>query len=313
MAHFNYFVGIDVGKYECLVAFSHSSKILSIPNTAIGLQELIDGLEEIKSNTLIAMEATGGYEVAFWKVLHKAGFHVRQVPPAQVRSFARSKAQIAKTDRIDAKIICRFIQENPNSGRSLPSDNVLRLNRLMAKRYQLIKVRAALKCQSRQQQEEDLEELDKAHIQFLNNQISNLNAMITTLIHENHDLEEKDRILQSIPGVGPVLSASFLAFLPELGTASDKQIACLCGIAPIARDSGKYKGKRFMSGGRKQVRDVLYQAALVASWHNPKIKTFFARLKSAGKPHKVCVIAAARKLATIANAMVLQKSEWQTD
>jgi len=296
----------------------------------------------------IGLEATGGYEFALWHHLHHAGHSVRQLPPAQVNAFARSLGGRAKTDAIDASMIARFVQFKafrhiarsrqyietpttlrcfarfkfksclnlnskrfrPTAGRILPQENIRKLNGLTSKRCQIINVRKALLCQMKQTKDADILALGQDHMALLNRQIKIVEKRIATLLETHADLQEKATLLRSIPGIGPVACSTILAQMPELGRLGDKTLAALAGVAPINHDSGKSSGKRFIKGGRKPLRDVLYQAAMAASRFNPQLKAFADRLKANGKPHKLIIIAVARKLLILANAILKRKTQW---
>lgn len=306
------FVGIDVGKFEFCVFCSQGAVSFSLPNSTEGHQKLIERLGR-PDGLLIALEPTGGCEWVLWEALDRAGFEVRQVSAAHVRSFARSLGNLAKTDPLDARTIARFIAFRPMAGRRLPAKILRNINVLTTKRRQLVDMRKRLKCQIKQRLSLLVEEMDEAHMALLDHQIDQLDTQIEHLLRADDILQERARLLRSIPGVGPVLTAALIGQMPELGTLNEKQVARLVGLAPINRDSGKYAGKRHIKGGRTWLRHLLYQAALVASHHNPPLRAFARRLKEKGKPHKLVLIAVARKLIIIANALLAKKAQWKLD
>lgn len=306
------FVGLDVGKFEIYVFISKTGSSFSVPNTASGYAKLRSQLGE-PMGQIIALEPTGGYEWVVWQVLDTAGFDVRQVSAAHVRAFARATGALAKTDPIDARLIAQYIAFRLDSGRRLPAENVRHLNALSAKRRQLVELRKRLKCQIQQHHDPELVSLDNELLDVLSRQIKKLEDAVQTQINTDPQLQRHAKILRSIPGVGPVLCAVRIGEMPELGTINDKQIAALAGVAPINNDSGRTEGKRSIKGGRYNVRCLLYQAALVASTHNQYLKVFAKRLKQKGKPHKVILIAVARKLLVIANALVAKNQLWRTN
>lgn len=313
MTHHKTIVGIDVGKFNMSVHVLGQDKAFEVANTAAGIAALIARLEgpgAIPGNIVVALEATGGHEHKLWQRLHDAGYKVRQVNPARVRAFARSQGLLAKTDSLDAAVLARFIAVTPTAGRTLPPENIRKLSTLAAKRRQLVAMRKRLLCQMKGPGRELVSHLDEEHKAFLDRHIAALDQAIEEMKESDAGLDNKARLLRSIPGIGPVLSTTLLAEMPELGLCDDKQIAALAGVAPVNRDSGTKRGKRHIAGGRANVRAVLYQAALVASKHNPTLSVFAAKLKNKGKPHKVVLIAVARKLLVTANAVVARNTQW---
>ena len=304
------FVGIDVGKFEFCVFCTHDKATFKLPNTPVGHRELIERLGS-PENLTIALEPTGGCEWALWEALENAKLDVRQVSAAHVRNFARSLGNLAKTDPIDARMIARFIAFRPDAGRRLPAKILRELNALTTRRRQLVDMRKSLICQTKQRASHDLDVLDDELMALLQSQISFLEDKIKALLQSNEEMNQRAQVLRSIPGVGPVLTAALIGQMPELGHLDEKKIAALAGLAPINQDSGKYRGKRRIKGGRTWLRHLLYQAALVASRHNPALISFARRLKEKGKPHKLVLIAVARKLLIIANALVAKNQPWK--
>ena len=311
MAHKTVFVGIDVSKADFCVFHSKTKQEFTLPNTPEGHCALIARLGN-PHGLCIALEPTGGCEWGLWEALESAGYDVRQISAAHVRAFARSLGNLAKTDPLDACMIARFIAFRPDAGRRLPVAILRNLNVLTGKRRQLVAMRKRLSCQVKQRHSQLTGEMDDDLMALLEAQIRQLGADIETLLQSDETLNGRAKILRSIPGIGPVVSAALIGQMPELGHLGEKQAAALVGLAPINRDSGKYAGHRQIKGGRTWLRELLYQAALVASNHNPTLREFAKRLKDKGKPHKLVLIAVARKLIIIANAMLARNTPWTT-
>lgn len=305
-------IGIDVSRDWLDIHCLPNGDRLRIANTAQGHEQLAGIAHDRRA--LVCFEATGGQEWQLWAVLDAAGIAARQLPPAQIKAFATSRGTRAKTDRIDAELIARFMAFRPDAGRTLPAQKLRLLRALTGKRGQLVETRKRLLAQIKARQKqglcEPLEEMDDALRLLLDTQIAELESKIERLIVADETLAETARILRSIPGIGPVASTMLIAEMPELGQISGEQAAALTGLAPIAHDSGALRGKRAIGGGRRLLRHVMFQAALVASHHNPVLKPFADRLRAAGKPHKVVVTAVARKLVTIANALCKSRQNW---
>jgi len=238
----------------------------------------------------------------------------RQLPPAQIKAFAASRGTRAKTDRIDAELIARFMAFRPDAGRNLPHEKIRVLRGLTSKRGQLVETRkrllAQIKAHGKLGSADMFEAMDGEFKDLLNRQIAKLEARIEQVIATDEGLAKTADNLRSVPGIGPVASTMLIAEMPELGQITGGQAAALTGLAPIAHDSGAMRGKRAIAGGRRLLRHVMFQAALVASHHNPVLKTFADRLRNAGKPHKVVITAVARKLVTIVNALVKSGQNW---
>jgi len=311
MTHNIAFVGIDVGKFEFCVYREDLGQPFSLPNTSTGHAKLVRQLGSPEGQ-IIALEPTGGCEWALWEVLQEAGFDVRQVSAAHVRNFARSLGNLAKTDPLDARMIARFIAFRSDAGRRLPLKILRDLNVLTTKRRQLVACKKKLSCQIKQRGSQAVNDLDEAHLGLLIDQVAWLETRIEQLLQSDEGLKRRSQILRSVPGIGPVLTSALIGQMPELGALGDKQVAALTGLAPINHDSGKYAGKRRIKGGRTWLRHLLYQAALVASNHNPTLTAFAKRLKLKGKPHKLVLIAVARKLIIIANALLAKNVLWVT-
>ncbi|OJH42979.1 transposase [Paracoccus sp. SM22M-07] len=263
---------------------------------------------------MVCFESTGGQEWQLWALLETEGVAARQVPPAQVKAFAQSRGTRAKTDRIDAELIARFFVFRPEAGRSLPAEKLRLLRALTSKRSQMVEIRKRLLAQIRAHQKLGtaamFEDVDSELTQRIDSLIRELEDRIARAIASDDRLLETVGVLRSIPGIGPVASAMLIAEMPEIGTITGEEAAALTGLAPVAHDSGTLRGKRAIAGGRRALRHVMFQAALVAAHHNPSLRFFADRLRNAGKPHKVIITAVARKLVTIANALCKSRQKW---
>lgn len=299
-------LGIDVSRDYLDGYFLPDGKRFRLPNTEEGHGQLIE-LLAVHPDVVVCFEATGGQEWRLWAALDAVGIETRQLPPAQIKAFAASRGTRAKTDRIDAELIARFLAFRPDAGRRLPHETLRILRALCAKRGQLVEMRKRLLAQTKARMKngsgDPFEPMDGELKALLGIQIADLETRIEAAIAADPEMADTARILRSIIGVGPVTSWTLIAEMPELGQISGEQAAALTGLAPIAHDSGAMRGKRSIGGGRRALRHVLFQAALVASHHNPRLTAFADRLRERGKPHKVIIIAVARKLVTIANAL----------
>ena len=307
-------IGIDVSCNWLDLHCLSDDRRLRLSNTDEGHSELakIAGDRE----ALVCFEAKGGCEWRLWASLEAAGVEARQLPPAQVKAFGKSRGTLAKTDRIDAELIARFMAFRPEAGRRLPSGKPRVLRTLTTKRKQLVEMRKSAQQQTKANLRSgaagQVEDLSNELLELLERQIAEVEERIKRLLANDSVLAETAAILQSVPGIGPVACAMLIAEMPELGQISGEQAAALAGLAPIARDSGQMRGKRMIGGGRRALRHVLYQAALVASNHNKDLKVFADQLRKEGKPHKVVVTAVARKLVVIANALCKSRQPWAT-
>ena len=306
-------IGIDVSRDWLDIHCLPTDQRLRLPNTDAGHEQLIQ--IACQSHARVCFEATGGQEWRLWAALDAAGIAARQLPPAQIKAFAASRGTRAKTDRIDAELIARFMAFRPDAGSCLPGQNLRHLRALTSKRRQLVETRkrllAQIKAHGKLGTAQMFATMDSDLKALLDQQITQIESQIEQIIAADASLAETARILRSVPGIGPVASTMLIAELPELGQITGEQAAALTGLAPIAHDSGALRGKRAIGGGRRQLRHVLFQAALVAAHHNPVLKTFADRLRKAGKPHKLIVTAVARKLVTIANALCRSGQSWK--
>ncbi len=305
------FIGIDVAKAQLEFASRPSGKPGTVPNDDAGIRELVRHCQGL-APTLIVLEATGGYEAAIVAALAAAQLPVVVANPRQVRDFAKATGQLAKTDALDAQILALFAERVQPIPRPLPDAAVQALDALLTRRRQLLDMLTAERNRLLVAAPTIRRDLHQ-HIRFLERRVREAEDELHTAVKASPAWRVKDDLLQSVPGVGRVVSLTLLAELPELGRLSAKEIAALVGVAPLARDSGTLRGKRLIYGGRAPVRAVLYMAALVASRCNPVIRAFYQRLRAAGKPAKVALTACMRKLLIILNAMVRSGTPWRTE
>ena len=303
------FIGIDVAKAQLEYASRPSNQAGTVPNDESGIRELVARCQAL-TPTLVVCEATGGYEAALVAALATAGLPVVIANPRQVRDFAKAIGQLAKTDAIDAQVLALFAERVRPEPRPLPDAAAQALDALLTRRRQLVEMLVAERNRllvAASPVRRDLQQ----HIRFLERRLREADDDLHTAVKTSPIWRVQDDLLQSVPGVGRVVSLTLLAELPELGRLSHKQIAALVGVAPLARDSGTLRGRRLVYGGRAPVRAVLYMAALVASRRNPVIRAFYERLRAAGKPAKVALTACMRKLLTILNAMARTGTSWR--
>jgi len=303
------YVGIDVAKDRLDVAQRPGTEAWWVTNDDRGIADLVARLKALRP-TLVVLEATGGVELPLVGALAAVGLPVVVVNPRQTREFARATGRLAKTDAIDAQVLARFAEAVRPALRPLPDAASQQLSGLVARRRQVIEMLTAEKNRLRTAAPAVRDHI-KEHILWLERSLSDLDSELGQAIHSSDIWRAQDNLLQSAPGVGPVLSTTLLAELPELGSLNRKEIAALVGVAPLNRDSGTLRGRRTVWGGRSQVRAALYMAALVASRFNPVIRAFYQRLEAAGKPKKVALTACMRKLLTILNAMMRHQAPWQ--
>jgi transposase len=303
-------VGIDVSKDKLDVCLRPAGDVFVFSRNAAGLSELVERLKDL-SVALIAVEATGGFETVVAASLASAGLPVAVVNPAQVRAFARALGQRAKTDPIDAFVIARFAEATRPEVRPLDDEATQLLSALIARRRQIIDMIVAETHRERTVTDKTLKK-SIVHLKLaLERALNDIDANIDDQMRASPLWKAKEDLLSSVPGIGPVTARTLIADLPELGRLSPKQIAALAGLAPYTQQSGKWRGKAFTGGGRTTVRSVLFLAAMAAARYNPVLKVFRERLRAAGKPPKVAIIAVARKLLTILNAMIRENNTWQ--
>jgi transposase len=275
-----------------------------------GIADLVARLTALRPE-LVVLEATGGYEVAVAAALAHAAVPVAVVNPRQIRDFARATGQLAKTDALDAQVMARFAETVQPVARALPNEQAQRLGELVARRRQLVDMLAAELNRRRQARDRRLEQRIAAHVTWLSRAIAELDDEIQRLIRASPIWREAENLLTSVPGIGDVTAHALIADLPELGRLDRRKIAALVGIAPLNRDSGAWRGRRTIGGGRAMVRRALYMATVVAIRYNPAIAAFYRRLTAAGRPKKVALIAAMRKLVTVLNAILRDQRPWQ--
>ncbi len=302
------FVGIDVAQETLEIAVRPTGESWQVANDEVAFGALVDRLREL-APTLIVLEATGGIQLPVVGALAAAGLPVVAMNPRQVRDFAKATGKLAKTDRIDAQVLAHFADAVRPEVRPLPDAATRELAILVARRRQLLEMRVAEQNRSRGVPPRIRAQI-REHITWLNRCLAELDRELGQLVRSSPVWRERVDLLRSTPGVGPVLSATMLADLPELGTLSHKQIAALVGLAPLNQDSGKKRGKRVVWGGRASVRGALYMATLVATRRNPVIRAFYQRLLATHKPKKLALTACMHKLLTILNAMVRRQTRW---
>lgn len=305
-------VGIDVSKGTLDVQIRPTDAQWSVANDDASIRALVAQLQAA-APARIVIEATGGYELAVVSALAAAGLPVIVVNPRVVRDFARATGQLAKTDQLDAGILARFAEQVRPEIRPLPDAEQQELEALLTRRRQLIEMLTAEKNRLQQVfvvRGSRVKKSLTAHIAYLTRELGRAETDLGALVRQSPIWRERDDLLQSAPGVGPVLSFTILAALPELGRLDRKAIAALVGVAPLNRDSGMFRGKRMIHGGRAPVRTALYMGTLVATRYNPVIRAFYQRLLAAGKPKKVALTACMRKLLIILNAMVRHQAPW---
>jgi transposase len=304
------YVGIDVSKDRLDVAVRPSGESFAVGRHGAGIDELIERLR-LFSPQRVAVEATGGFETVVAAGLAGAGLPVVVVNPAQVRAFANALGKRAKTDPIDAMVIAHFAEATQPQLRELPDDMTRLLADLVARRRQIVEMIAAESQRARRVSNLRLKKSIARLRKALEKELSELDGEIGDHVRGSPAWAEKEDLLASVPGIGPTIARSLIAELPELGTLDRRQIAALAGLAPWTRQSGQWRGKSFIGGGRASVRGVLFMGAMVAACFNPTLKAFRDRLVAAGKPKLVAIIAVARKLLTILNAILREKTPWQ--
>jgi transposase len=304
------YVGIDVSKDRLDVYVLPQDESFAVERNGRGLAQLVERLKPLLPS-LIVVEATGGFETTTAAALAGAGLPVAVINPAQIRHYAQALGKRAKTDPIDAYVNARFAQDVKPEPRPLPDELIQFLADLVARRRQIVEM---LQAERQREQRVTLKRLKKSLarlIAALEKELAELDKGIDDAVRGAPIWREKEDLLKSVPGIGPHIAHTLIAELPELGLLSRKEITALVGLAPYTRQSGRWKGKSMIGGGRKTVRTALFMAAMVASRFNPVLKTFRDRLVAAGKPKLLALVAVARKLLTILNAMLRDKKPWQ--
>ncbi len=303
-------VGLDVAKEHLAVHVLPSEEAFTVGADESGLATLATRLTPL-TPTRIVLEATGGYEVPVAAALAAAGLPVVVVNPRQIRDFAKATGTLAKTDALDARIIAQFAAAIRPPVRPLPDADAQRLSALVTRRRQLLEMLGAESHRRRQARDPRLQRRIADHVTWLERALREVDAELRDTIQASPVWRAREQLLSSVPGIGPVTAQTVLAELPELGQVGHRQIAALVGVAPFAWESGTLRGKRAIRGGRPTVRRVLYMATLVAVRRNPILAAFYQRLRAGGRPAKVALVAAMRKLLTILNAMLRDRREWQ--
>ncbi len=304
-------VGIDVSKGSLDVHVLPGGESFAVPRDATGLDELADRLAAL-SPRAVAVEATGGREAVVVATLGTAGLPVVVVNPAQVRAFARALGRRAKTAPIDAAVIARFAAATAPAVRPLPDAATRLLGGLVARRRQVVAMIVAERQRARHLSEPGLQRSVARILAALDAELRTLDKDLDDAVRNSPAWREKEDLLASVPGVGPTIARTLLAELPELGALDRRQVAALAGLAPWTRQSGQWRGRSFIGGGRPSVRAALFLGAMVAARHNPALRDFRQRLLEAGKPKLVALVAVARKLLTILNAILRDRQPWQT-
>ena len=304
------FVGIDVAKEQLDVHVRPSGEAFTVANDDAGIRDLVTRWKAAPP-TLLVLEATGGYEMPVVGALASAGYAVVAVNPRQIRDFARAAGRLAKTDALDAAVIARFAEVMQPPVRPLDDAHTQALAELVARRRQLLDMLGAERNRQSQVRGRRVQRDLAAHVRWLTRALADVDQDLNDTLRSSPLWREREELLTSVPGVGDVTAHTLIAEVPELGLLTRRQIAALIGLAPINHDSGTLRGRRMIGGGRASVRHVMFMAALVASRYNPVIAAFYGRLVAAGRPKKVALIAAARKLLTILNAMLRDRRVWQ--
>ena len=302
------YIGVDVSKDLLDVKVLPSEQAQQFSNDDPGIKKLITFVKKIDPQ-LIVFESTGGMEMLAVSSLIENHVPVVVINPRQIRDFAKASGRLAKTDSIDADTIARFARDIRPEVRPIKDEHAQLLSALNARRRQIVDMLVAEKNRLSSAPKPNITNIQK-HIQYLERALEDINKDINKTIKKSPTWRENDRILQSFKGVGPIVSATLLCDLPELGTLNRKKIATLVGVAPLNCDSGRYRGKRRIKGGRANVRRKLYMAAVASIRHNPAIKNFYNKLIDAGKPPKLVLTACMRKILTILNAMMKNRTYW---
>jgi transposase len=303
------FVGIDVSSERLDVAVDGSGEAFVVRRDAGGLEALIERMQALQPQVIV-LEATGGFETVAAAALCAAGLPVAVVNPAQVRHFAQALGQRAKTDPIDAAVIARFAGATGVEPRALADEASRHLADLVTRRRQIIDMIVA----ERQRERRAPPRLKKSIarlLKALQKELSSLEADIDDVVRGSPAWRAKEELLRSVPGIGATIARTLIAEMPELGRLGRREVAALAGLAPFTRQSGRWRGKSFIGGGRASVRTALFMGAMVAKQHNPVLKAFFERKVAAGKPKIVAIVAVARRLLTILNAMIRDQRPWQ--
>jgi transposase len=302
-------VGIDVSKRRLDVCVLPEGEHFVVANDEAGIASLLQRLREADPE-LVVLEASGRYERPAAAAIAAAGITASVVNPRQARDFAKATGRLAKTDKIDAEILARFAAAVGPRPSVLPDEEAQILQAILARRRQLLEMLTA-ENNRLQMAPETVARRIRAHVKWLRKELDSTDKDLDEAVEASTTWQENEALLRSVPGVGPVLARTLLAELPELGKLDHRRLSALVGVAPFNRDSGTFRGKREVWGGRAPVRATLYMGALVATRHNPVLKEFYGRLLAAGKPKKVALVACMRKLLSILNAVLRDRSCWR--
>ena len=305
-----FYVGIDVSKDRLDIHVRPGDEAFAVSRDGKGLEQLVERLREL-SPVLVAVEATGGFEVIVAAAIAGAGLPLAVVNPAQIRHFAQAVGKRAKTDPVDAGVIAHFAEAVRPVPRALPDEAARLLAELVCRRRQIIDMIVAERQREKRATNVRVRKSLARHIAVLEKELMEIDGDIDTLVRGSPVWRAKEDLLASVPGIGKTIARILLAELPELGTLGRREIASLAGLAPYTRQSGKWRGKSMIAGGRTAVRSATFLGALVAARHNAILKAFYQRLLQAGKPKMVALIAVARKLLTILNAILRDNRPWQ--
>lgn len=303
------FVGLDVSKQRLDVAVRPTNRHFVTPNTDHDITQLVKRLVALKPQ-LIVLEASGGYEFIVTAALAEAQLPVALVNPQAVRKFAGATGKLAKTDKIDAQVLAHFAEALRPEPRPLPNQAHQALKATLQRRQQVVKMIGQEKNRREKTYIAAVRQDIEAHLAWLDQRLKALDRDLDDQIRQSPLWKDRDRLYQGIPGIGPVVSRAVITQLPEAGALPGKKAVALAGLAPYNRDSGRFRGKRMIRGGRSYLRRMLYMAAVVASRYNPVIRTFYQRLVAAGKPKKLALTACMRKLVLIINAMAKNNQPW---
>jgi transposase len=303
------YVGIDVSKKHLDLAMG-GSRVLRVPNTPAGMNRLVQRLARL-SRPHVVCEATGSYTRLMARELGCHGIAMSRINPRRVRDLARADGRLVKTDAIDAAVILRFAHLMQPQPDPVCDPSAIEMADLVRRRRQVVDMLAMEKQRREHPEAERVQASIDAHIGFLASQVAAMDAAITRHIAADAALSRRAELLTTIPGIGQTTAAVLIAEMPELGTIGNKQAAALAGVAPFNRDSGEMRGQAHIAGGRLSVRCALYMASLSAIRANPPIKAFYKRLRDQGKPGKLAIVAAMRKLITTANAVLANDTPWQ--
>jgi transposase len=304
------YVGIDVSKDRLDVHMLPGGQAFAVTRDGKGLKELVEKLSSVRPR-LVAVEATGGFETVVAAAIAGAHLPLVVVNPAQVRHFAQAVGKRAKTDPIDAAVIARFAEAVKPEPRELPDEAARLLSELVGRRIQVLEMLVAERQRERRASAARVVKSLKRHIAALEKELPEIDRDIDTMVRGSPAWREKEDLLVTFPGVGKGTAHSILADLPELGRLTRREIASLVGVAPFTRQSGRWRGKSMIAGGRPTIRSAIYMAALSASRHNPVMRLFYQGLLARGKPKMLALIAVARKTLVALNAMLRDKKQWQ--